>query len=103
MTLSILGVLAALCFGLISWAAYHFIGRNKVQTKKITLMCGLIAIAIFGFLIIYYWEHDHFRWNIVKKYFKEVGTFNILLFFFILSIVAIVLALLNAIFNFLGT
>ena len=66
-------------------------------------MCSLIAISIFGFLVIFYGEHDHFRWKIVKQYFKEIGTFNILLFFFILSIIAIVLAFLNGVFNFLGT
>lgn len=99
----ILGLLAAVCFGLLAWAAYGFLGSNQVQTKKITLMLALIAIAVFAFLVLIWYLNHKDRWSVIKEKFKEIGSFNMFKFFFIIAIIAISLAFLNALLNFIGS
>lgn len=99
----VLGLLAALCFGLLAWAAYGFLGSNQVQTKKITLMLALIAIAVFAFLVLIWYLNHKDRWEVIKENFKEIGSFNMFKFFFVVAIIAISLAFLNSLMNFLGS
>ena len=66
-------------------------------------MLALIAIAVFAFLVIIWYLNHKDRWEIIKEKFKEIGSFNMLKFFFIVSIIAISLVFLNALLNFIGS
>lgn len=101
LTVVILGILVALCFVIVAWAAYNFM-RNTLQTKKITLFIALTALSIFAFLIAVYYLNDRRRYDFVRKYFKKIGDKKILGYFFWIAIISLVLAFLNAVFNVLG-
>lgn len=66
-------------------------------------MCSLIAIGIFAFLVIIWYDDHYLRWNEIRSYFKEVGRFNMFKFFYIVSIAALCLAFLHAVFGILGS
>ena len=66
-------------------------------------MLALIAIAVFAFLVIIWYDNHKSRWNVIRNSFKEIGSFNMFKFFFIAAIIAICLAFVNALLNFLGS
>ena len=66
-------------------------------------MCALIAIGVFAFLVIIWYDDHKMRWNEVKRYFKEIGSFNMFYFFYIVAILALCLAFLHAVFGILGS
>lgn len=66
-------------------------------------MCSLIAIGVFAFLVIIWYDDHKLRWNETKRYFKEAGKFNIFKFFYIAAIISLCVAFLHAVFGVLGS
>ncbi len=65
-------------------------------------MMALLAVAVFAFLVIIWYDDYKYRWNILKEYFPNFTNINVVVVFFVLAIIALCLAFLNALFNFLG-
>lgn len=90
----ILCLVAALLFAMLSYAGYCFL-KNKIQTSRITLMIGLVAVTVFAFLAII-WDLDNKEHNnLIKGYFRNI-TGNLYLWVIVIGIVTLFLAFVNA-------
>lgn len=97
--LAIFSLLISLCFAVLASAAWHQLA-NKVQAKKITLGLGLIAVVVFGFLVVIWFQNHKATYHYIQA--KLGPRLSYVPFVvFILGIVALGLAFLNAVFNFI--
>jgi hypothetical protein len=96
--LAIFAIILAVCFGILASAAWHQL-HNKVQAKKITLGIALIGIVIWGFLVVIWYQDYKATYAYIQS---KIGHYAFIPFVvFIFGIIALGLAFLNAIFNFI--
>jgi hypothetical protein len=99
LVLAIFAVLIAVCFAILAWAAWTVL-TNKVQSKKITLGIALIAIVVFGFLVVIWFQDHKATYFAVQS--KLPAKFAYVPFIvFVFGIIALALAFLNAVGNFI--
>lgn len=99
LTIVILALIITLFLGLVAHSAWSYL-NNQVETKKIVLGISLISAAAFGFLVVIWHEDYHIVFNILRS---KLASAEMKLFFivFVIAIVAISLAFVNAVGSFL--
>lgn len=97
--LVIFAILIAVCFAVLANAAWNHM-TNKVQAKRITLGVALIAIVVWGFLVLIWFENYKATYHYIQS--KLPAKFAYAPFIvFIFGIVALGVAFLNSVFNFI--
>jgi len=97
--MSILCLVAAVIFGVISFNVYAFI-TNTVELKKILLGNSLIAVIVFGFFITFIHEDYYFIFALIQKRMNHANV-SWETFAFVLGVICIGLAIVDSILTFL--
>ena len=98
LTIVILAVVASGLFAILSQAAWS-VSENWYELKKWALCLGLIATTVFGFLIMIWYQDNKLIFSVIRQNLFS-STSNVSYAVFILSTIAVGLALLNSFINF---
>lgn len=99
LVLAIFAILIAICFALLANSAWGQMS-NKVQSKKITLGVALLSILVFGFLVLIWYLNNNAAYNYIQSKLPKQFVY-VPWVAFIFGIIALGLALLNAVCNFI--
>jgi hypothetical protein len=99
LAIAVLSLAASVIFGAIAFNVYAFI-TNTVELKKILLGSSLVAVTIFGFLVIFIHEDYYLVFELIQKHLDRSAV-NWGMIAFVFAAAGITLAMLNSITAFL--